>query len=38
MKKALEKVDSIGETMVTDSWEALLNNLGHVTRKLGLVN
>ncbi|XP_066268069.1 cell division cycle protein 16 homolog [Branchiostoma lanceolatum] len=32
---ALEKVQAIEKEMLTEKWEPLLNNLGHVCRKLG---
>ena len=33
-KSALEKIKKINEDILADKWEPLLNNLGHVCRKL----
>ena len=33
--KALARVQEVGEEMLPERWEPLLNNLGHVCRKLG---
>ncbi|XP_035828816.1 cell division cycle protein 16 homolog isoform X3 [Aplysia californica] len=33
--RALERVQSVREEMLPERWEPLLNNLGHVCRKLG---
>ena len=33
-KEALEKVQCVGEQVLVEKWEPLLNNLGHTCRKL----
>ena len=35
MLKALSQVQSVKQSMLSSKWESLLNNLGHVARKLG---
>ncbi|KAJ8310589.1 hypothetical protein KUTeg_012454, partial [Tegillarca granosa] len=34
LKEALKKLQDVGEQVMTDKWEPLLNNLGHTCRKL----